>query len=617
MSDATPEQRQSPHSVLFADALEALDQYLSSLPITVERLKRAQLQTEYRNRQLLYGWRISARFSDGVDRRLDILLDAAFPFLPPRIALVDRPSFLTWPHVERDGVLCLLRDNQAVDYSAPAAVLEHLLGLAMSLVEDCVAGRNVGDLLAECRSYWSHATTDYAPTVWSLLDLQPPSRLIVVWASGKYVVAADSRPALAHWVKNFRGNTDVTARDFVDGLFVWLPASLYPSQFPRTGTDVRELLRDCDGVALEKFESLVDPDTRRLYVLLGAPTQNGVFVGAVLVEKPRSTGYGASRGGNLRGFRQNRPDRIPRDVVLRSFFGAQPVTRAEVERIDAPWVHGRESDDRVARLVSASVAVIGCGSLGSGVAVTLAQAGVGDLLLIDPERLSPANISRHALGQQYVGQNKATALSHHLRSNFPHIKSVTALACSWQRLREDELQEVARRDLIICAIGNIGIERAIDTWARRTRPDRRVVYGWLEPFACAAHAVAIIGKGGCLECGLDRLGDPVLVATEWPGVQTTRREPGCGAVFQPYGAVELLSGVATVAELALDCLLGEVSESTHRVHVTSQRRLQKHGGTWSAQWQSLPLRPEGDLVFDRRWEQSSTCRQCNNKPTQT
>ena len=45
-----------------------------------------------------------------------------------------------------------------------------------------------------------------------------------------------------------------------------------------------------------------------------------------------------------------------------------------------------------------TVTLIGCGSLGSTMAVSLARAGVGKFHLFDPDKLSPVNIARHQAG---------------------------------------------------------------------------------------------------------------------------------------------------------------------------------------------------------------------------
>jgi len=41
------------------------------------------------------------------DNVIDVMATASFPSVPVRTALVDHPEFMTWPHVESDGVLLL------------------------------------------------------------------------------------------------------------------------------------------------------------------------------------------------------------------------------------------------------------------------------------------------------------------------------------------------------------------------------------------------------------------------------------------------------------------------------------------------------------------------------
>jgi len=52
-------------------------------------------------------------------RKLNICVDALFPFSAPRFLLVEGPPFLTWPHIERDGMLCLADESATVDGSQP------------------------------------------------------------------------------------------------------------------------------------------------------------------------------------------------------------------------------------------------------------------------------------------------------------------------------------------------------------------------------------------------------------------------------------------------------------------------------------------------------------------
>lgn len=63
--------------------------------------------------------------------------------------------------------------------------------------------------------------------------------------------------------------------------------------------------------------------------------------------------------------------------------------------------------------------VAGCGALGSKVVLHLARSGTTDLLLIDPDYLAPHNLVRHALTADYVGLNKAVALTRAIKRLYP------------------------------------------------------------------------------------------------------------------------------------------------------------------------------------------------------
>ncbi|WP_122207917.1 ThiF family adenylyltransferase [Pseudomonas viridiflava] len=78
--------------------------------------------------------------------------------------------------------------------------------------------------------------------------------------------------------------------------------------------------------------------------------------------------------------------------------------------------HGRARlDPEYARLAGAKVAVVGCGSVGSKVAVNLARSGVGRFVLIDGDVLASGNLVRNELDWRSVGIHKAPALGARLK----------------------------------------------------------------------------------------------------------------------------------------------------------------------------------------------------------
>ncbi|KAF0207380.1 MAG: sulfur carrier protein ThiS [Actinobacteria bacterium] len=77
-------------------------------------------------------------------------------------------------------------------------------------------------------------------------------------------------------------------------------------------------------------------------------------------------------------------------------------------------------DDR-APLRSATVAIIGCGGLGSSVAEMLVRSGVGALVLIDFDRVEEDNLNRQLFFRDQLGRLKAEALAETLRRIDPSV----------------------------------------------------------------------------------------------------------------------------------------------------------------------------------------------------
>ena len=95
---------------------------------------------------------------------------------------------------------------------------------------------------------------------------------------------------------------------------------------------------------------------------------------------------------------------------------------------------------------SATVAVCGLGGLGSNIAIALARAGIGKLVLIDFDKVDITNLHRQQYKANQIGLYKADALAENLSEIAPYteIKTVTA------RLSEDNLTTLLSDAEIIC-----------------------------------------------------------------------------------------------------------------------------------------------------------------------
>jgi molybdopterin/thiamine biosynthesis adenylyltransferase len=83
--------------------------------------------------------------------------------------------------------------------------------------------------------------------------------------------------------------------------------------------------------------------------------------------------------------------------------------------IRIPQIASRLPSNHV-ELTEKQVAIVGCGSIGSKVAVSLARSGVRKFLLIDADLFYPGNVVRNELDLRAVGANKASAVGRAITS---------------------------------------------------------------------------------------------------------------------------------------------------------------------------------------------------------
>lgn len=106
-------------------------------------------------------------------------------------------------------------------------------------------------------------------------------------------------------------------------------------------------------------------------------------------------------------------------------------------------------------LTSIRVAVIGCGGTGSAVAEQLVRLGVRHLQLVDPDTLSPSNVTRvYGSTPELVGRPKAEILAGHLRSIAPDLSVTSTIGTV---LAESVARSLISSDIIFgCTDDNAG-----------------------------------------------------------------------------------------------------------------------------------------------------------------
>ncbi len=107
---------------------------------------------------------------------------------------------------------------------------------------------------------------------------------------------------------------------------------------------------------------------------------------------------------------------------------------------------GRHGDQLQKKISGAAVAVCGLGGLGSNIAISLARAGIGKLILIDFDRVDLANLHRQQYKADQIGRYKTEALSENLKEIAPY----TDLETYTVRVTEENAARLLKDAAIIC-----------------------------------------------------------------------------------------------------------------------------------------------------------------------
>lgn len=555
-------------------------------------LRQEDIAQYAQEKSLIAGWEIETEHSGRV-LKFHILIDDKFPYSRIYAAYKSEEVYLRWPHVELAGLLCL------PGLPAPIANLEEAITFtiedAVALVDKCADPKFVEEeLRKEFLSYWNRSANSRSKPVRSLLDPgNHATRVIAVWYGDSYVIVGESPDQIESWLKN-RGKKDSIKT--VPGVFGHLDtAPIFP--FPENVRALSNLLGSSKADVQSVLESM--PLDQDLTLVLAADSPSGEGLMAIWLGRPSLNGFRPSGG-------------ILNSQARQLLWGRRnPMRRGKVERFDSNWVHGRGLNQSHATLFDATVLVIGCGSLGSQVANRLAQAGVGGLILVDPDLLSTANVGRHLLGIDSVDHFKATAIATQLRARFPHMRRIESYSVSWQGLYKTKPDIFESATLTVACLGEWSADGQLNELTVRTQSSSPIIYGWLDENGSASHAVGLSMPGPSLSCILDEAGHMRVPESEWKVGGLVQAEPACGTLFQPYGPIDVAHAEALVSRLCLDVISGAVTLPAHRVYATSTAELVQAGGVWTPEhYKYRPLGFEGPFQYDRTVSACGVCKAC-------
>ena len=252
-------------------------------------------------------------------------------------------------------------------------------------------------------------------------------------------------------------------------------------------------------------------------------------------------------------------------------------------------------EDVLSFLRTQTVGIIGLGSGGSFVAVSLAMSGVGRFILVDDDSLEIANIVRHAADQRYVGQLKAEAVADliHHRNPAADVKVVIGRI-------EDHTDVFDEVDLVISGVDGEGPKYLINQMC--LEHGRKAIYaGVYERGEGGDVCVIVPGDGPCYACWAEHLREGLADAAPGaePELDYGMIGPEGTLAAEPGLWLHVVRIAATQADLALKALVQPFDvdrEMPGNTVILANTWLEIYEGQttlpYGAEWLTIPRNPD-------------------------
>lgn len=437
------------------------------------------------------------------------------------------PELVGLPHIDDEGKICTYDETESIpDPRHPEEALAISLEQAIKVLGDGVSGYNHDDYNDEFVAYWGLQASGH------IFVADVPSGIIgtVHCAQSSFlgkncVCVATSSKDSASFASKLSGHS-LKEKDSYPCLFMRLPQPI-SIPIPETCSQWDRELRRMGPTFVHAYRKyIVNSTVPRARILIAVPTGEGEAL--VSFSQPWVS--------NLKKFRSS--EACYRYAVDALAYGDTKVARHLTELVSQDRLYMRGGNGLV---MSKKYAVVGCGSLGSMLSRALADCGVDDFVLIDPEILATENIARHVCGFDHVGESKSSALSSYLQGRNPNV------CCEIHMKDANELLDKRplifnKRDAVFVTAADSPLEYHFIQKMLEGTITVPVVIIWVEPFALAAHALVINHPQDVFAEHFNNdlsFAYPVVLNDH----DFLRRESGCQSSFVPYSGIDVQSFV--------------------------------------------------------------------------
>lgn len=482
--------------------------------------------------------------------RIRVEFTDKFPYELPALFVEDlsKQFHQLVPHVNNKGKICIADDSILLDSERPDRIVIDALCKAQSLLRDGIEGKLAADIGEEFISYLDFDSVSYTicnPFVVSSKEIS------LLEFKGFYSnsishLLADDLESGKKWLSKMNFDFQSEKKSW----FHVLARAITPPDYKSTYR-TKHFFRDIKNNSVsnkdyDRFMEWLKKVGLPVLVLVSIPISetSGRALYGVSLKKP------SEKMAKKGGFRGKLSIERELDLIL-----IEPVEQNRVIRLDPEYLLPRGGAEIALRKFS--IAIAGCGALGSCLAEKFALMGIGNLRLIDNESLSNDNIHRHVLGVGYLRMNKAQAMKILLERRFPHL-SIEYMDDDIVDVLTDEQNFITDTNLLCIALGNETLELNINRIMKRQMPR---LHTWVEPLGIGGHvfATGLTNACSCFSCLFERdeiFGLQNMAAFSAPGQNFSRRYAGCSGLFTPFSALNTDRTALEVVSLATDILKG-------------------------------------------------------------
>ncbi|MCF1523480.1 ThiF family adenylyltransferase [Escherichia coli] len=536
------------------------------------------------------------------------------------------------PHIEKNGKLCVWPNTYIIDLSDNSYVLE-LLSDAYSMLKKGIKGDLRDDFIDEFQNYWIYHCNKIERVI-SLCDLNIKNTRLVYGYKAKTLgwIYSDGEQKLINWLDNQKllsSNSDNSnARDknlrqrqlsrIISIPLIFFENAWYPEQYPRTIRDLFNLINEYHNEPdiVDEFilKSIANIYNRNPTVLIAFPTPSGMNIIGIRISEnvgDRHTDRYDTRAIANGRFHINSLLDGHRDYIngriLKNRIGDLKAQNILVERNDNSWIMGRDHNPTYKKISEHTVAIIGCGSVGSSISRLLIQSGITNIMLWDEDSMKSENSSRHLLGFDSVNKNKASALASKLRLEFPNT-NIEYFNEEWSENAESSTR-ITEADLILSCTADWNTEQQL--LSKQSQCNLGVlVFAFVEAHAMAGHVIVNQIDSGAFNAWHYTQGEKIgalrYPATYWKE-NTKKRIAACAGEFQPYGAIPLANLHSLAARTIIDLILNRFPDSSFAYsYLGRQEELVELGGQWNDCWINKFGNPnKGDRIISLIYENSN------------